>query len=101
LLALVVALTVGVYVFIPTATAHAMVPERPTVAQVKMFKCWAENGSCPGSIESEANAWMQDVLPPGRILERQLRVTERHVVLAIFYEVPVWRTKQKLPAEQP
>lgn len=82
-------------------TAYASVGPRPTVELVKTFKCWAENNACPSSIENEANAWLKEIKLSGRVVERKLKVTERHIVLVIFYEVLEWRTPSSSPQKQP
>lgn len=97
--AIVVAVACGMF---SPLTTLAAAPERPSVELVKTFSCWATGGSCPETIEQEANAWLQAIQPGAHIVARHVAASEQRFVIAIFYEVPEWRTpKAALPAERP
>lgn len=93
--------------------AHAYVPPRPTIELVKMFQCTPgvidDMSECGQRLEDRINGWLQEKQPSIRIIRRIMTTTDRNIFVAIFYEVPEWRTKsepkaqpqKKLPAEAP
>ena len=93
-------------VLLGSSTVQASMPERPPVQLVKIFDCDRNINNhfdkCGSIIEQEANAWLQSVQPGARIVEKSLTAGRYHLVLAVFYELPEWRTAPKrLPTEAP
>ena len=97
-------LTLVVILFAVSAmyqTAHAYVPERPTIEKVRVFSCNYDydGDKCNTDLERRANQYL--ATSPGRIVSRQVAATKDEVVLFIFIEELERPTAKKLPAEAP